>query len=232
MIRYLDTLRSMCLLDIHTHHSSTDGTAILSIAPSELSADCSNTYFSVGYHPWSLHADRMPDWNLLEEAAHHPQVLAIGETGLDKLIDCPILLQEEALLRHVHIAMQTRKPLVLHCVRAYNELIHLRKEIPTEIIPIIHGYRGNATLARQLLSKGFYLSFGAYYHDEALRATPLDRLFLETDESDIPIRTLYERAAALRQVETDLFTRSVQETIVRVFKPPLPPQCVDAGHIR
>jgi len=207
--------------DIHTHHQfGLPGEAIINNSPEDFIPQ-KLYWYSIGIHPWEIHKIPTPyptmKWKAFEKQAKHPQVLAIGESGLDKQIQAPLPLQEQLFIRQALLAEELCKPLIIHAVKAANELWMLREQVKSSSPWIIHGFRGNAVLAEQYIRHGFYLSFGEHYHPEALCATPIDRLFLETDESPTPITTLYEHAAILRGISTDILQRAIGENIEKVF---------------
>jgi TatD DNase family protein len=204
-------------IDIHTHRAASDGSSICNLSPSDFATHTPTAYCSIGYHPWSLADNPAPDWDLLRRVATHPHVVAIGESGLDKACDVPLAVQEEAFRRHIHIAMEVHKPLIVHCVRAFEELMAVTKEMDIDVPIVIHGYRRGQELVTPLLRAGFYLSFGERYQTDALVAVPLERLFLETDESRIPVATLYERTAALRGMSVPALMQAVRMNVKRVF---------------
>lgn len=206
----------MDILDIHTHNQPANPfQAIVNCSPSSFSPK--EGYYSVGYHPWYLSPDGAENWELLNELAANPQVLAIGEAGLDKLKGAEMPVQEKAFEKQALLAEDCRKPLIIHAVRTYNEILHYKKEIKPQSAWIIHGFRGKKELALQLISHGFYLSFGEKYQEDALKATPIDRLFLETDESKTDIYTLYEKASSLLSLPTQSLIEAVQQNISNVF---------------
>lgn len=207
----------MELLDIHTHHlPENPAQAIFSCLPQEFSPVPGGCY-SVGLHPWYLSADYMQEWNRLVEIAKHPQVLAIGEAGLDKVVKVEMDLQQEVFIRQMELSEQTGKPLVIHSVRTANELIRLKKKYLPEMPWIIHGFRGNKNIASELVQHGFYLSFGANYREEALLAVPVERIFIETDESNADVHTLYEKAAQTLSLPYNQLLTSVQQNMKEVF---------------
>lgn len=191
----------MLPIDIHTHRlPAVAGTAITSTGP-ETFAPVPGMYYSVGLHPWHLerYAWREPDFRArLAGIIAHPQVLAVGEAGLDKLAAVPLAEQMDAFRYQALLAEEAGKPLVVHLVRAVAELLALRRELAPRVPWVVHGFRGKAQLAAQLVRHGLCLSFGEHYPPEALRAVPADRLFLETDESTVPVDELLARAAAAR----------------------------------
>ena len=122
-------------------------------------------------------------------------VVAIGEAGLDTLAESPMDLQKEVFLAQANLAEETHKPLIIHCVKAWADLIACKKAVKPEMPWIIHGFRGNGELASQLVRLGFYLSFGDRFNPSALRAAWPDFLFLETDDKSIDIRRVYQNVA-------------------------------------
>nr|WP_320057077.1 TatD family hydrolase [uncultured Bacteroides sp.] len=208
----------MQLLDIHTHHLPLHPEqAIFSYSPEMLVAQLP-TYCSVGIHPWYLTPDNLWEkWDWLLLAVHHPNVLAIGEAGLDKAVDVPFALQLDVFERQIELSEVMELPLIIHCVRAANEIVELKKRIQPHMPWIIHGFRGKKEQALQYIRHGIFLSFGERYQEEALRAVPIDRLFLETDESTIEISLLYEQAATIRSLSVESFTMHIQQNINEVF---------------
>lgn len=208
--------------DIHTHLTVAAvppcGFRIVSLSP-EAFAPQPGCWYSVGLHPWSLGAEEPgPEvWAQLEAAVRHPQVLAVGEAGLDKLAAAPPAVQEAVWARQARLAEETGKPLVIHQVRAADAILRLRKSLRPRVPWVIHGFRGKAPMALEWLRHGFYLSFGAKFQPEALRAVPLTRLFLETDDSPLPIAEVYARAAGVRQLPVDELAAAVRANVNQVF---------------
>lgn len=123
-----------------------------------------------------------------------PYCVAVGECGLDKLIAIPLELQQQLLITHIVAANQLHKPLIIHCVRAHNELIALLKKYPAKYGGVIHGFSGSYEVAMQYIALGFYLGIGGtitYERAQKTRATvakiPLDYVLLETDAPDMPL---------------------------------------------
>ena len=172
----------------------------------------------VALHPWNVTADNARQLlSALRNEATSPDVLAIGEAGLDKRCSTPYDLQLQVFREVVSIARQVHKPLIIHCVKASNDIIVLRKEMRCDNPWIIHGFRGNPHIAQSLLAAGCYLSFGERYNPEALRGTPLQRMFIETDTSPLPISQIYARIADTRQIPLAALVRQVQDNVHSVF---------------
>ena len=206
----------MEILDVHTHHFVLPGRAIQNVALADFDPQ-PQCYYSVGFHPWHLSADGSEDWERLSEVIANPQVLAVGEAGLDKVVEVDYTLQEAAFVRQADMAAQIGKPLIIHCVRSYNEVMALKKSLKPNSAWVIHGFRGKKELAKQLTDHGIYLSFGFKYQEEALRATPLDMLFLETDEDRSDIHVLYEEVAGHLSLSVNQLAERVRENVNNVF---------------
>lgn len=213
-------------LDIHRHRSGGEkGKAILNIYPkAETLSD--GEYYSAGIHPWQLEQlMKEPDSEKavereLEETdrlLQQPNVLALGEVGMDKNISVPPEVQTEVLKRQLKMAEKYRKPVIFHLVKFTDELIRLKKELSPSTEWIIHGFRGKPEMARQLAAQGFGLSFGERYNLLALQATPAGKIFIETDESEVAIEELYRRAADCYGMPGEEFTRQIEKNIQRSF---------------
>lgn len=165
----------MRVSDIHTHNpEATD--AVINLEPGwEMRPDA---LYSVGWHPWWPN----PDMEWVEHVATDERVVMIGECGIDKLRGTGSIDEQIALTRrHAEISERLGKPLILHIVGAWNEIIALRREMKPLQPWIIHGFRGKPQLARQLLDAGFHISLGERYNPETLAIIPPDRLYRETD---------------------------------------------------
>ena len=150
---------------------------------------------SVGIHPWYIIEDGKSQLSSLRTLAARPDVVAIGEAGLDKTVETPLDKQLDIFTEQAYLAEERGKPLIIHCVKAWPDLIACQKRIRPQVPWIIHGFRGNGILAAQLLRFGFYLSFGARFQPEAVQAAWPGHLFTETDESSIPIHSIYKSIA-------------------------------------
>lgn len=207
----------MELLDIHTHRlPGVPYQSIVSCTPEELPS-MPPGYYSVGYHPWNLRLSVDEYEENLLTALKNPQVIAIGEAGLDKLKETDYGLQKDVFRMHIRIATEKNLPLIIHAVRSFNDILDMCTPKRSDIPCIIHGFRGKKELAGQLTAHGFYLSFGEHYQEEALKSAPSDRLFLETDDSREDIMSLYRRAADILSMPADSFKNMIGQNIRNVF---------------
>lgn len=173
------------------------------------------TYTS-GIHPWHLTPESFDDQiKKVRINASHENVIALGEAGFDRLRGPDRELQKRAFDEQVNIAVEKSKPLFIHCVRGWDDLLAAHRRMMPSRPWLIHGFRGKRDLAIQLISKGMYISFWFDYiirseSTELVRSLPADRIFLETDGSGIDIRSLYKKVAE------DIGT-SVEKLRERVF---------------
>ena len=210
----------MKLLDIHSHHLSEDPfRAILNIRfPKDKFFPEAGRCYSVCVHPWEVTLENRIDWTLFEELAGHPQVLAIGECGMDKHVYPELLMAQERIFsRQLAVAEKLGKPVLIHNVKSTGIIGLLKKNASGHIPWIQHGFRGKPELALEMLRSGFYLSLGIRYNEDSLRVIPLDRLFLETDDSETDICQVYERAARTLGISVIKLTEQIQHNIKKVF---------------
>lgn len=205
------------IIDIHTHHLDADG-ALISVAPQDFNPQ-PGKWYSVGFHPWH-EIDQLTDedFELLEQCAQHRQVLAIGETGMDRTRGAELDIQVAVFVRHLQLAHDLGKPVVTHCVRAAQDILAARSRAHLDDVPlIIHGMRSNAHVARTLLDGGCYLSFGSRFNPEAVNATPPDRLLIETDEAPVTILKVANLVAQASHLTTDQVISQASANACRIL---------------
>jgi TatD DNase family protein len=178
------------MFDFHTHNLDAEN-ALICVEPGFVPR-CGAIY-SVGIHPW--HAGSATDVLVgqLRDDARRDCVRAIGETGIDRLYVDILPRQIELTRLHIALSEELRKPLVLHVVKAYSEIMALKRELRPMQPWIIHGFRGKPELARQLLCADFYISLGERFNPAAAAVIPADRLLVETDDSTMPIAEIASR---------------------------------------
>lgn len=177
--------------------------------------------FSVGLHPWYIKPESIDeDFEELVQLAKHQNVLAIGECGLDRLIALDLRFQEEVFIRQIRLAESLQKPVIIHCVKAFSDLIALKKKLKPSIPMIVHGFNNNAQIAEQLIKHQFYLSFGtAILNSESnaskiISTMPIQQLFLETDDKNCFISTIFAHASNYLNQPVEV----LQEQILQNFK--------------
>jgi TatD DNase family protein len=172
--------------------------------------DIENGYYSVGFHPYNVgKVEEEETLNKVRLATENLNVFAIGEIGLDKSIEAPLETQMQIFEKQVDIAEFSDMPIILHVVKAFNEMIEFMNAHKPSVPMIIHGYNGSREMAEELVKAGFLISFGeaiAGEHSkivEALIAVPVEKLFLETDEGSIDIREIYHTVAEVKGISLD-----------------------------
>lgn len=209
----------MQFINLHTHSFSNreDILEIVNQYPWEFDETISN--YSIGIHPWYIDQNRLnSDLELIEEKLKLDECLAIGECGLDKRIEIPIKLQTAVFQNQIELAQPTTKPIILHCVAAFQEIIAIKKEMNINNPMIIHGFSKNIQVAKSLLDNGFYLSFGKYLLRnpelaEVFAYVPRDRFFLETDTIEETIMEVYQKASNIKNIKID----DIQEIVKTNF---------------
>lgn len=167
---------------------------------------------SYGIHPWYIYNVK-EQMGRLRDLASGPGVVAIGEAGLDTLAESPMDVQKDVFLAQANLAEEMRKPLIIHCVKAWADLIACKKAVRPEMPWIIHGFRGNGELASQLARLGFYFSFGDRFNPSALRVAWPDSLFLETDDKSIDIREVYQHIAETLDIPEEKLRTQIAKNI-------------------
>lgn len=209
--------------NLHTHKATNqpDVFELVNQYPQEF--DASIPKYSIGIHPWYIVENRVEeDLKIIEEKLSDTNCLAIGECGLDKRIEIPFNLQEEVFKKHLALAEKFKKPVVIHCVASFQELIKIKTEMKISVPMIIHGFSKKQELAKQLLDNGFYLSFGKYLLrnpelESVFQSIPNDRFLLETDTVDEKIEDVYEIASRYKDLEINNLKNIVETNFRSIF---------------
>lgn len=214
------------LIDIH-RHTATPGNAdivLRNLFHTEINEIESGKYYSVGLHPWHLKPGSFDtDFQEMVNAFKQKEVVAIGETGLDKAIDTDINLQLKSFENHLHYAIELDKVIIIHCVRAYNELISIRKNCHHKQPWIFHWYNASPQIGKELIKKNCYLSFGHMLFNETSKAfktflnIPLSNVFFETDDANITITDVYKKAADIRKIKVNNLVEQIKTNFQNCF---------------
>lgn len=188
------------IYDIHTHHYPDEaGEAIVQLMPEDFHLRQGH-FYSVGLHPWSIGCDWRIQMARLLVKALHPQVLMIGEAGIDKKNGAaPIDVQIDVFREHVRLSELLRKPLIIHCVKGIDEVLAIRKEMRATLPWVMHGFRGGVEQWRQLSRAGIFVSIGARSDRALIEELPLSQLFIESDELD-SVECGYNQVSAARHI--------------------------------
>lgn len=214
----------MQFFNLHTHQYTNNSTVLELVNQYPWEFDQSIPQYSIGIHPWYIKEERLEnDLKIIEEKLQLPECLALGECGLDKRIAIPMHLQIPVFEQQITLAEQYQKPLVLHLVAAFDELIAIKKRMKVAVPMIIHGFSKNEQVARQLIDNGFYLSFGKYLLRNpelktVFQSVPNNKFFLETDTVEETIEEVYALAAKYKNIKTEDLVEMVNANFKAIFK--------------
>lgn len=209
-------------INIHSHRPAVGAATTIESLYRDFDRMEEGRNYSIGLHPWHLQ-DHKVQLDLVVAHADAEGVKAIGECGLDKVTTTPMDLQVQIFTAHIKLANKLRKPLIVHCVQAHNEVLDLLKQHKTEVPVVFHGYNKRHTVAEQLIDRGYYLSFGAAILNrespaaQVLSVMPAHRLFLETDDAEADITDIYKAAARLRNTDVDSLILQISNNYNTVF---------------
>lgn len=193
-------------LNFHAHQQKPDDDEIviqsLFLQDNFIAPAGNNIFFTAGLHPW--HADLL-DLNQIEKKLEKfisgKKIIAIGETGLDKMKGVQWETQQQVFKKHIELSEKHHLPLVVHSVKAHNQVLKLKKDSGAKSNWVIHNFTGSYQMAMDFIDHGCYLSVCHHLKNEKSRINqffyqlPKDKFFLETDDFDISIKDLYKIAA-------------------------------------
>jgi len=210
--------------NFHYHSVSSHGIKNIRVGCFEEVLD-ESTSFSAGIHPWDVDSIDLSKALLdLDSRLKQPKCLALGELGIDKKFGTNLDLQIGLLRSQLELALKhQKKVLIIHCIKAFQEIIEEKNKAPNDFIWVLHGFNGSKELIQQMLHQGFYFSLGALlFMEDAkiiqnIKEIPLDRLFLETDDSDLIIEEVYQRAAHLLNLNVNIIEDQLEQNLKQVF---------------
>jgi TatD DNase family protein len=214
----------MKFFNLHTHKFTNNSDVLELVNQYPWEFDATIPKYSIGIHPWYIDEDRLEsDLKIIDEKLQLKECLALGECGLDKRIEVPMQLQIEVFEKQIALAEKHQKPLVLHLVAAFQELIEIKNRLKISVPIIIHGFSKNEQVANELIKNGFYLSFGKYLLrnpelESVFKSVPNDKFFLETDTIDESLEEVYQLAAKYKNVKIEDIFEIVNSNFKKVFK--------------
>lgn len=217
----------MDFFNLHTHKGTNQANVLELVNQYPREFDSEIPYYSIGIHPWYIDKEQVEaDLAIIETKLKERNCLAVGECGLDKRIEIPLDLQQIVFEKQLLLAQKCNKPVVIHCVAAFQEIIETKKRLLISVPMIIHGFSKNEQLAKQLLDNGFYLSFGKYLLqsrslgtalETVFKNVPNNRIFLETDTVEEGIEKVYEVAANCKEISIVAMQEIVRSNFTAVF---------------
>ncbi|WP_149207205.1 TatD family hydrolase [Flavobacterium johnsoniae] len=196
----------MEFFNFHTHQFTNQSNILELVNQYPQEFDESIPFYSIGIHPWYIKEDQIDlELKIIEDKLLAENCLAVGECGLDKRIEIPLEQQIIVFEKQLALAEKYKKPVVIHCVAAFQEITAIKKKLKISVPMIIHGFSKNKQLAEQLIKDGFYLSFGKYLLKNpdlktVFESVPNDRFFLETDTIEEDIQQVYNIASEYKNI--------------------------------
>jgi TatD DNase family protein len=214
-------------INIHTHKSD-ERSHVLSIRNIDFSEHeflKLRGYFSYGAHPWFINNTTLDTLkNAKETIQNNTSILCIGECGLDRNIAVDFQLQQEVFSTQIRIANELQLPLMIHSVRAFYDVVSELKKAKNKMPVIYHGYNNSFKIAQTLMENNGYLSFGKSILQpknntaEIFNLLPIERVFLENDESDLMIEDIYKKAAEIKSISEETLQQQLQRNFIHIFK--------------
>ncbi|WP_106918061.1 TatD family hydrolase [Chryseobacterium aurantiacum] len=202
----------MEFFDFH-HHKKNIRDGIYNLDIEEIPPDFP---YSIGIHPRDIDVTNINQQLSWMKSMMLQNCFAIGECGLDSMVPIDQKIQGEVFLQQIKIANEVKKPIIIHCVRKFYEVISFKKKSTQAMI--IHGFNKKQRIAEDLLANNFYLSFGkaVLYNlslQDILKSTPLDKLFLETDNEDFKIEELYLKVSEIKDISLEQLNEQILENL-------------------
>lgn len=157
----------------------------------ELAGKFEGVWSSAGIHPNHAAEEQPGDWDEIVRLSKEPQVIALGETGLDLYWkDTPLAVQQDYFDRHIRLSQENGLPLVIHQRETVAEILAMLREARQRgtLRGVMHSFTGTATQAAEFLDLGMYISFAGmltFKKSDDLRGVaafvPIDRILVETD---------------------------------------------------
>lgn len=214
----------MNYFNLHTHQSTNQPEVLELVNQYPQEFDASIPFYSIGIHPLYIDENRLEsDFKIVDEKLALLECLALGECGLDKRSETSFMLQRSIFERQLVLAEKFNKPVVIHCVAAFQELIEIKKRLKINVPMIVHGFSKKVELAKQLIDNGFYLSFGKNLLlnpelEAVFVSIPNDRFLLETDMVEEGIQAVYALAAKYKKLELIELQELVSKNYTTVFE--------------
>lgn len=201
--------------NLHSHFSDLQNVTVFQADTIE-----PNKWFSAGIHPWnSENNDLTTNQDVLFT---HPRCVAIGEIGLDKIKGPALDLQMEVFEKQIALSEQYQLPIIIHCVKAWNELRSIKRKINPTQPWIYHGF-SKIGILDEVLNEGIYVSFGqriikdSKLLDIAIKV-PNDNFFLETDDAKVDIQAIYNEFAKAKKIPLQTLKEIQFNNFKRVFE--------------
>lgn len=214
----------MFFFDVHTHKRSSSEN-IFSIENKYPNATDFTKPFSIGIHPWFIKPENVTEELLsIEKKLEDENCFALGECGLDKIAATDFELQKEVFKKQVELSEKHQKPLIIHCVKAHQELIEIKKELKPTQIWILHGFNKKYQVAESLLKNGIIVSFGTAIIknkklQEVVSRIEISSILLETDDDiNSDIKEVYQKISEIKKITVEELQQKIKQNFKSIFK--------------
>ncbi|CAC9598869.1 Putative deoxyribonuclease YjjV [uncultured Gammaproteobacteria bacterium] len=182
-------------------------------------------YFAFGIHPWLVEIHTQQDLEHLEYLIKCNNPVAVGECGLDYIKNSDKETQLHFFTSQLSIAEKYGLPIIIHAVKATEDVIFLLKKYP-KVTGEIHGFSGSEAQAQQLTKMGFYLGFGMQIINQKsskirqiVKNCPLEFILIETDDHPNPndLQLVAEEISLLKQIPIDTVISQCDNNAITLF---------------
>lgn len=214
----------MDFFNLHTHQFTNQKEVLELVNQYPQEFDATIPYYSIGIHPLFIDENRLEsDFRIVDEKLGLPACMALGECGLDKRSETSFEVQVAVFEKQLLLAEKYRKPVVIHCVAAFQELIEIKKRLKISVPMIVHGFSKKIELAKQLIDAGFYVSFGKNLLrnpdlESVFLSIPNDTFLLETDLIEEGIQDVYALAAKYKKITVEEIQTIIKNNLKIIFK--------------
>lgn len=212
----------MHFTDVHTHFINPSNAFVIDISDDYTKAS-EVDFFSAGIHPkTSKTFEELTDSFLaLSSLAEEKNCAAIGECGFDKFSPLSITEQEKIFSAQIALAQRFNKPLIIHCVRLYNEVVRCLNKARFTLPVVLHGYNADSQTTKNLLKYSninFSFSERTLTGEKSLPLIPLERIFLESDTNEkTDFAKLINNIADVKNASFDEIKTGIENNFKRLF---------------
>ena len=209
-------------IDIHTHHININPSILALYVQPLNNFDPKMNPYCLGLHPWDRTQLTLKEWQIkYDDLLTDPNCVAIGEVGID-LIKQPQLDYQEYLSYFFDKANLLNKPIVLHIVKAYQELMTLLDQKKVKVPIIIHAFNGPNFFLKKYSHQEIYYSLGPRElkknnKDVNYKKLLLDKVLLETDDSTLTIAECYQKASSYFNIDLTTLHNIVKKNVKKIF---------------
>jgi TatD DNase family protein len=214
-------------IDFHTHNpkQSKQHFCIHSLLIEEYENNDFPSPFTFGVHPWWADEINQDQYYLIyNKVISHPNYIGMGEIGLDKIKDDNWSTQIDMFKMQLEIAkMNQHEFIIIHCVKAFNEVIRHIKSSGYKGNIVFHDYHENEVITKELIKRDAYFSFGKALNQlskklqKSLSIIPINKILIETDDNEgIDIEVLYQNLADYKNISLLELKKQIYENTIAV----------------